>query len=133
MLVHMRVNSVTHMKINWDVHLGSIFQTWKCCTCGTLGYRIGVQSNQYLTKIDTAIHHYKHWKIKTDDLSHNILAAHARPSLAVLHVTASTRLWQALNTYASLCLMYNSDWHTDALARYSAVEFYVSGHLHAHI
>lgn len=94
--------------------------------------RFGVQSNQYLT-IYTVIHYYRHRKIKTDDLSHNILAAHARPLLAVIHVTAGPHLGHALNTYASLCLMCNSVWHMDALVRYSAMQFYVSGHLHAHI
>lgn len=96
-------------------------------------YDTRVQSKHYPTKVYMVIHYCKHQIIRTNDFSHRILAAHARLSLAVIHVTTGSRPWHMLNTYASLCLTFNSVWHTGAPLRYSTVQLYVSGHLHEQI
>lgn len=121
----MRVNSVAYMKINEAVHLRSMLYLQ------TLEYRadLGFKANNFQQKytlLFTIVNIRKQGHI---DFSHSILAACARPSLAVIHLTTGTCLWHVLTTHASLCLTFNSVWHTGAPVRYSTVPFYASGHV----
>lgn len=90
---------------------------------------LGFKANNFQPKYTLLFTIVNIRKQRHNDFSHSILAAHARPSLAIIHVTTGACLWHLLTMHASLCLMFNSVWHMGAPVRYSTVPFYASGHV----